>query len=88
MIEFKKNDLLFLTKLELIIELSAITCVDENNKKYWKLHVKAINNTFTQEGFYHGARGEVRRFYQLNVLYETCCEIFENAKKLTIYLKD
>ncbi len=84
--KFKKSDLLFLSKLDVSFELCAKTYLDEDDKKYWQLHVRAKNNGFQQEGVYYGARGEPRRYYQLNALFDTCSEIFGNCDKLLVNL--
>ncbi len=85
--EFSKSELVFLSKLDLDVELTAIQDVDENGKRYWYLHVKAINNGFSQEGIHYGFRKEIRRFYQLNALFDVCQEIFgEKCKYLKVKL--
>lgn len=85
MIEFKTQDLVFLSKLDLKLEIKAIEKDDEGkNKPYWILSVAAENNAYKKEGVLFGARGEIRKFYQLNSLVDFCKRYVDNCKEVNI----
>lgn len=80
---FKLSDLAFLSRLDLNLELTAFQ-EREKNKSYWVLHIKAEHSGFIKEGLLHGARGEVRKFSQLNALVEICKQTVIRCKELKV----
>ena len=87
MIKYKKSDLLFLSQLDVQIKVTALPTIDEDIKRCWELYVEVENNGFNQKGFLYGARGEVRKFYQLNALVDTCMDYLGNCSELKVQLK-
>lgn len=83
MIEFKSQDLVFLSKLDLKLDLKAIEKGDDV-KPYWVLSIIAENNDYKKIGALYGARGEIRKFYQLNSLVDFCKRYIDNCKEVTI----
>jgi hypothetical protein len=69
------------------IELTAISFYDETGKIYWQLMVATNYNGNSQRGYFYGARGEPRRYYHLNALYQFCAENFGNCKYISIEIK-
>lgn len=85
MIEFKSQDLVFLSKLDLKLDIKAIEKDDEGKKKpYWILSITAENNEYKKIGALYGARGEIRKFYQLNSLVEFCKKYIDNCEEVKI----
>ena len=85
MIEFKASDLVFLSKLDLKVEVTAIEQVDDDKQKpYWILQIVAENRDFKKNGILHGARGEIRKFYQLNSAIEACKKFMSNVKEIKV----
>lgn len=88
LIEFKSSDLVFLSKLDINIEVTAIEFYDDEKKKpYWTLQVIAENQEHKKIGTLHGARGEVRKFYQLNSVVEICKKLMGNIKDIKVKIK-
>ncbi len=85
MMEFKSHDLVFLSKLDLKLEIKAIEKDDELKKKpYWILCITAENNEYKETGALYGARGEIRKFYQLNSLVDFCKNYIDNCMEVKI----
>lgn len=85
MIEFTSSDLIFLSKLDLKIEVTAVEQFDDKKQKiYWILQIVAENQDFKKNGFLHGARGEIRKFYQLNSAIEACKKFMSNVKEIKV----
>ena len=85
MIEFKSQDLVFLSKLDLMLELKAIEKDDENkNRSYWLLSITTEDKSEKKVGFLYGARGEIRKFYQLNSLVDFCKRYIDNCREINI----
>ncbi len=82
--QLTKSDLIFLSKLDLEISLTAIAHNDDTGKEYWLLKIKTFNNGVIQESFLYGARGEERKFFQLNALVKACREYAPSVNKVTI----
>lgn len=87
MIEFKSQDLVFLSKLDLKLDIKAIEHHDEGkNKPYWTLSIVAENNEYKKIGALYGARGEIRKFYQLNSLVDFCKRYIDNCKEVRVVI--
>jgi hypothetical protein len=87
MIEFTSTDLVFLSKLNINIVATAIEHFDENKgKPYWVLHISAENQDYTKDGILHGARGDIRKFYQLNSVIEACKKFMSNLKEIKVVI--
>lgn len=81
MISIKKTDLIFISKLELKIQLIAEKKKD-NNTIYWILRIKTENKetSFFEEGIFTAYRGEPRHFKNINAIISLLEEVFENQR--------
>ena len=83
MLKLTKYDLTFLARLDLNIEVQAVMKSD-GDKDYWVLKVCTERQGIVQEGILHGARGEERRFQQLNALIKACQAYLPNCTQVTV----
>ena len=83
MLKLTKYDLTFLARLDLNVEVKAVM-KSEDKKDYWVLKVCTERQGYIQEGILHGARGEERRFQQLNALIKACKEYLPGCAKVTV----
>ncbi len=81
---FKLSDLVFLAKLDLNLELTAFEEKGKGNKFYWVLHIKTEHSGSIKQGLLHGARGEIRKFSQLNALVEACRQYAIGCKEFKV----
>ena len=87
MLKLTKHDLIFLSRLEIDVEILAVPQQGKSDMKaYWIMKVCTNRHGYRQEGILHGARGEERRFLQLNALVRACKDYIPNCQKITVQI--
>ena len=84
----KKTDLVFISKLDLEVTLTVKLYSSDNyqGKKSWVLEIETKNGDKIEKGILIGARGEIRRFKQINAIFSLLEEIFEKGTKFEVIL--
>ena len=89
MLQLTKHDLIFLSRLDVDLELHAVLKQNEgaqNKKDYWTLQVTTQHDGFKQTGILHGARGEIRKFLQLNALVRACKDYIPGCDRIILHV--
>lgn len=84
MIAFNAQDLLFLSQLELKLQLEASEQDGHTDRPYWLLRITTEDSSEKKTGLLYGARGELRKFYKLNTLVEFCKKYAGNSKEICL----
>jgi hypothetical protein len=74
MMNFKKSDLLFISKLDIAVTLIAKPVSNSfSSKKSWYLEIRTEKESTIENGVLIGARGEIREFcYATNIMLHAC----------------
>ena len=83
MINIKKTDLIFISKLDIKIQLIAEK--NSNDNSSWILKIKTENKetNFFEEGIFTSFKGDIRKFKNINAVISLLEEVF-HEKKVTL----